>query len=38
MTVYGKYFQLESENAINWFLVLILACINRSDIGASFIS
>ena len=33
-----KYFQLESEKAINWFSVLILSFINRSDTGASFIS
>ena len=37
LTVSGKSYQLESEKGINWFLVLILACLNSSDTGASFI-
>ena len=28
--MYAKYFQLESEKDINWFSVLILACIERT--------
>ena len=32
-----QYFQLEPEKAINWFSVLMLACLNRLDKGASLI-
>ena len=34
LPVSGQSFQLESEKAIKWFLVLILACLNRSVTGA----
>ena len=36
MKVYGQSFQLESEKVINWFSVLVLAFINRSDKGEYF--
>ena len=36
LPVSGKSCQLESEEAIKWFLVLILACLKRSFTGTSF--
>ena len=36
LPVSGQSCQLESEKAIKWFLVLILACLNRLVTGGSF--